>query len=282
MSFIALITFFWLFVFVLVSASKKDGLNLNSAQFQLDEKKVQAGEPLSKRPCFLPSEYEVAGESSTRFYVRQVPGDGGCLFHSLAVCVRFLRDKIHPAYFDLELRQLSDKLRHTSVKILRSPALCLAMEGGEEITSSELLKMVSANYNMTDSEYLQQMLIPNTWGGGPEIVALSNHFKRPIHVYELHTHGTLRKQFQLKICAKFGSPTFDSKRPIQILCADGRFPNISPGSQKDIGDHFLALFPCSSKKPIGTSKANSSPVKRLKGTKWLEKVGEFKEEESDT
>ena len=85
MSFIALITFFWLFVFVLVSASKKDGLNLNSAQFQLDEKKVQAGEPLSKRPCFLPSEYEVAGESSTRFYVRQVPGDGGCLFHSLAV-----------------------------------------------------------------------------------------------------------------------------------------------------------------------------------------------------
>ena len=259
--------------------SKKDGINLNSPYTTIDEKKVK--KPVN-RPYFLPSEYEVKGESSCRFNVRQVPGDGGCLFHSLAVCIKYQRDKDHPPYFDIHLRELSDKLRHTSVKILRSPGLCLAMEGGEEISSSELLKMVSANYNMTDNEYLQQMLIPNTWGGGPEIVALSNHFKRPIHVYELHTHGTIRKHFQLKICAKFGSPAFDSKCPLQILCADGRFPNVAPGSQKDVGDHFLALFPCkehSSK--IGTSKASSS--KRIKGSKWMDKnrISDTEQSESE-
>jgi hypothetical protein len=262
--------------FIQLTISKKEGLNINPSKGHLDEKKGYKADQLSEHPCFLPSEYEVAGETATRFNVRQVPGDGGCLFHSLAVCSRFLRDRDHPPYFDVHLRQLSDKLRSTSVNVLRSPGLCLAMEGGEEITSSELLKMVSANYNMTDTEYLQQMLISNTWGGGPEIVALSNHFKRPIHVYELHTEGHLRKQFQLKICAKFGSPTFDSKRPLQILCADGRFPNITPGSQKDVGDHFLALFPCSVKKPIGTSKA-SLPGKRMKASKWLDKVRKTKE-----
>ena len=286
------------------SSSKKDGSNPSSSFSLVEEKKQRKVQiPLSERPCFLPSEYEVTGEASTRFNVRQVPGDGGCLFHSLAVCIKYQRDKSHPTHFDLQLRELSDKLRCTSVKMLRSPSLCLAMEGGEEIISSELLKMVAANYNMTDSEYLQQMLIPNTWGGGPEIVALSNHFKRPIHVYELHAHGTIRKQFQLKICAKFGSPAFDSKTPLQILCADGRFPNIAPGSQKDIGDHFLALFPCPKKKSIGTSKASSSSSsssigtskassssssssssKKSKGPNWLDrdKISSSIEEETES
>lgn len=256
------------------SISKKDGLNFNSPYAQVEEKNIGKVVPLSDNPCFLPSEYEVKGEENMRFNVRQVPGDGGCLFHSLAVCMKFQRDKDHPPFFDLDLRELSDKLRKTSVKVLRSPTLCLAMESGEEITSSELLKMVAANYNITETEYLQQMLIPNTWGGGPEIVALSNHFKRPIHVYELHTQGTIRKHFQLKICAKFGSPAFDTKSPLNILCADGRFPNIAPGFQKDIGDHFLALFPCSTKKAIGTSKtfSSSSPSKRLKESNWLDKI----------
>jgi hypothetical protein len=235
--------------------------------------------PVNSRPAFLPSEYELNDEPSTRFNIRQVPGDGGCLFHSLAVCIKYLQDKDHPPSFDVELRELSDKLRKISVKILRSPSTCLSMEGGEEILSSELLKMVAANYNVSENEYLQQMLIPNTWGGGPEIVALSNHFKRPIHVYELHSYGTLRKQFQLKICAKFGSPHFDSKSPLQILCADGRFPNVSPGKQKEIGDHFLALFPCPSLEKNVDDIKTSKPKIRLTGSKWLEKTKLVDEEE---
>ena len=50
------------------------------------------------------------------------------------------------------------------------------------------------------------------------------------------------KKFQLRICAKFGSPACDKRHTLTILCADGRFPNISPGRQKEPGDHFLALF----------------------------------------
>lgn len=87
--------------------------------------------PVNPRLTFLPSEYELNDEPSTRFNIRQVPGDGGCLFHSLAVCIRFLQDKDHQPFFDVELRDLSERLRKISVKILRSPNRCLSMEGGK-------------------------------------------------------------------------------------------------------------------------------------------------------
>ena len=76
--------------------------------------------------------------------------------------------------------------------------------------------------------------------GGPEIVALCNALRRPIHVYELHSH---RKQFMLRRMACFGSPKFDRREPLHILSADSRFPDVSPGKQIDSGNHFLAVFP---------------------------------------
>ena len=184
---------------------------------------------------FLPLEYSVKDSPTLlKFKVRQVPGDGGCLFHSLAVSIAFRRDKSHPDCFDGKLRELSHRLRELSINVLKQqPGVCLVMEGEERIPSQELLEMVANNYNMSSTEYLTKMADAATWGGGPEIVALSNHFKRPIHVYELDTCGALwRKHFQLRICAKFGSPEFDAKCPLFLLCADGRFPHLCPGTQK--------------------------------------------------
>lgn len=197
----------------------------------------------SRPSQFLPTEYDVKGSSPAKFKVRQVPGDGGCLFHSLAVSIAFRRDKNHPECFDGKLREMSHRLRQLSIDVLSKAGQWLVMEGTERITSNELLDMVANNYNMTAKEYLSKMGDASTWGGGPEIVALSNHFKRPIHVYELDTCGVFVKQFQLKICAKFGSPEYDEKCPLYLLCADGRFPHLCPGTQKEVGDHFLAMFP---------------------------------------
>lgn len=38
----------------------------------------------------------------------------------------------------------------------------------------------------------QVMRQSSVWGGGPEIVALSNALSRPIHVYELASNGVRR------------------------------------------------------------------------------------------
>lgn len=205
----------------------------------------KAEKSLSSKAFFLPLEYEVNGDSSKKFKICQVPGDGGCLFHSLAVCIRFLEDRRRPPSFDAEQRELSNNLRKKSVEVLRSPDIRLFTEDGDDILSSQLLKMAADDCKMSGDRYIQKMLIPTTWGGGPEIIALSNHFKTPIHVYELCSDENLQEQFQLKITVKVGSPSYDSNPPLQILCADGRFPHLKPGKQKEIGDHFLALYPCS-------------------------------------
>lgn len=83
---------------------------------------------------------------------------------------------------------------------------------------------------MTSTDYCEQMSNPRTWGGGPEIVALSNHFRCPIHVYQLSTTGkgggvlfSKPPTFSFELCAKFGSPQFDNKTTIYLLCADGRY-----------------------------------------------------------
>ena len=93
------------------------------------------------------------------------------------------------------------------------------------------------------------------WGGGPEIVALSNVLQRPIHVYELATATSTKKeskkgiferppkQFVLRRMACFGSPKFDRNSPLHILSADSRFPDVAPGKHMVPGNHFLAIFP---------------------------------------
>ena len=140
------------------------------------------------------------------------------------------------------MKKMSMKLRKLAVEVLLNPNEKLYMEGDECIASSDLLDLIASHYNTSGEEYCNNMLKEKTWGGGPEIVAISNRMKRPIHVYELVAEG-LKRNFEFKICAQFGSPTYDDKVPLYILCADGRFPYIIPGFHKKQGDHFLALFP---------------------------------------
>jgi hypothetical protein len=169
---------------------------------------------------FLKDCYRVKGEESV-FQVRQVPGDGGCLFHAITAWVTYLQTSKH-LDFDWRMRNLSQKLRHLAVHILASNDT-LVVENGEVLDSHFLLEMIAKLYDVNTTEYCTQILDPRTWGGGPEIVALSNHFKCPIHVYQLGTtRSFMRLQFSLELCAKFGSPNFDERAPIYLLCADGR------------------------------------------------------------
>ena len=52
---------------------------------------------------------------------------------------------------------------------------------------------------MTPQEYCSQMRNKGVWGGGPEILALVNRLRRPIHVFEPvpACNGT---QVQMQLC----------------------------------------------------------------------------------
>lgn len=111
-----------------------------------------------------------------------------------------------------------------SVDVLERPGAPLCLGDDETCTTTEMLDMIASQYNTTAARYCEMMRLPEVWGGGPEIVALSNQLRLPVHVYELHTSPVLPRCFQLKESARFGSQMYDGNitKPVCILCADGR------------------------------------------------------------
>lgn len=201
----------------------------------------------------------------TSFLVKQVPGDGACLFNALAECLRHRHCGVHHD-FDGVTAAISAWLRETAVDVLSCEGRELVTEEGAVLNTSELLRMVADHYNTTAADYCAKMRQRHTWGGGPEIVALSNFLRTPIHVYDLAATGLFSKRFCLRISARFGSPTFDAEEPISILCCDGRYPHIRPGEQIATGDHFMALFPMPSSSLRRDWRRTASPLEVSGGT----------------
>ncbi|CBZ53793.1 putative cysteine protease domain containing protein [Neospora caninum Liverpool] len=215
-----------------------------------------------------------------RMHAREVPGDGACLFASVAACLWWSAFETHadlndPAFLDMigSLRQLAvDTLQDTNVSTL-------VLEGDEVLPRSSLVNLAAADYNTTPAAYCERMRLPNTWGGGPEIVALSHALRRVIVVYEVHdpslrsgnsqgssahcmhpvclgqlssSDGTAQNapnQTALKVIACLGFPQNVAEEPLHILftssaaCSTGLRPHAG-----QTADHFLPLFPAVSRK----------------------------------
>lgn len=181
--------------------------------------------------------------------IRQVPGDGNCLFHSISTCMANVVNGTqlqYPKHLGWLYRH-STSLRKQAVDCLRQKRKTLFLQGNEYLRAHDLVEAAAAQYGISATQYCDLMQQDSYWGGGPEIVALSNVLKRPIHVYELASStnkGSSKSNgFVLRRMACFGSPKFDKKEPFHILSADSRFPDIAPGSQLPSGNHFLAVFP---------------------------------------
>ena len=133
--------------------------------------------------------------------VRQVPGDGNCLFHSIAAALHYTENKesggasaintkqhlpMDSHERILELRSKSLKLRNAAVDVLHNPGTKgrkkLFLQGEEYLEARELLAAAAAQFELEGGEYCELMRKESYWGGGPEIVALCNYLQRPIHM----------------------------------------------------------------------------------------------------
>ncbi len=117
----------------------------------------------------------------------------------------------------------------TAVSVLSDGNRVLHLNENETITCQDAVKLCADEYNMTCQEYLVRMKRPEVWGGGPEIVALSNELKLPIYVYELWTRQWFPNEFNLQCTVRFEAPGV-STLPIHILSADGRYNRFVPTS----------------------------------------------------
>ena len=91
------------------------------------------------------------------------------------------------ASFDLNhLHHHSTLLRQKAVNMLSlNPRRLLFLQGSEYLRARDLVDAAAAQYDLNGEEYCDLMRKESYWGGGPEIVALCNVLRRPIHVYEL-------------------------------------------------------------------------------------------------
>lgn len=132
--------------------------------------------------------------------IRQVPGDGNCLFHSIATCLSLAENKTHVNIASSKssnnnnnygnylstLSYHSKRLRQEAVNCLSNrPRRPLFIQGNEYLRAYDLVEAAASQYNLTGTKYCELMRKESYWGGGPEIVALCNVLRRPIYVYEL-------------------------------------------------------------------------------------------------
>ena len=217
------------------------------------------------------------------YRARQVPGDGNCLFHSISLAYIHWKTGRHEDFHldSGKLRETSSWMRKLSVENMRYPVRSrgglrggsagsvkgtsepdvyppsrtksnnakLYLQGGQSIPMTELVSSAGMQYNITSDEYLGSMTEDSTWGGGPEIVSLSNALKVPIHVYELcwvnKKHPKLKGgeknvgRWGVRRMACFGSPKWDRRGCLEILSCDSRFPDV--GRKNKEGNHFMYL-----------------------------------------
>ena len=182
--------------------------------------------------------------------LRQMPGDGSCLFYALAADVlQSEADKQSTHALDdrttwFSIRQKAADLRQLAVDTLEGdPDNVLTISDNDKVQSSTLLEAAAASFGMSSKEYCKSMRQASCWGGGVEMVALSNALNRQICMYEplLLQDGS----FALHKIICFGPSETHAEKSLHVLIADNRFPARCHGNgqYKGGGNHFLAVFP---------------------------------------
>lgn len=193
----------------------------------------------SSTNCFLSGNFTLVEDGGKQVPVRiwQTPGDGSCLFHSIAAAL--ILDDLHSASIDdaiilKRLQNEAQRKRSSAVDVLSGGDRNLRLSRDERITSARLVEMASKQYGISPSRYLKEMKEDCVWGGGPEIVAVANHLGRQIVLLEEYEESTSGTRIELKVMARFGI----GRPPIHILSTNQKFPK----ERFKRKNHFVAVF----------------------------------------
>lgn len=208
---------------------------------------------LASDDCYFSGHFDcVSSEDAIPVKIRKNIGYGSCLFHSIAASILtepVLSDCTHGNDWEFTAHPShSEVIAHSSV--LRDIAVAALINGietnaqmvlqqNETISASTLVNEAAGQFSMTAEEYLSEMRHENVWGGGPEMVAVSNSLNRQIVLLETMRHGYfLDNTTYLEVRARLGPQS--TVRPIYILSTDQRFPKYYDTTTKN---HFLAVIP---------------------------------------
>lgn len=199
-------------------------------------------------------------DSPIPVHIRQVPGNGSCLFLAIAASILYNNSstkdntKHHPSMSDVH--KLSLELRSRAVDFLSNGVrrkTQLIIQNDEDIDAATLVGAAAEQYGITVDEYLHNMRDVKVWGGGPEVVSLANELKCPIILLKTIDDNAVKSPddsfnktaINVRVSSRFGPKlrTNKANTPIYILSANQNFPRKYRSNAKD--NHFLAVFPTS-------------------------------------
>lgn len=126
-------------------------------------------------------------KSTNYFTMRNVPGDGDCMFLAVALAAA---TSMGLGANDALLRAISRETRSIVAQILNSDGN-LYISPGQVVEASKLLQSaVKSEPGIdTETEYLEALRKEGRegglYGGGPELAVLANVLRRPISIYEV-------------------------------------------------------------------------------------------------
>jgi hypothetical protein len=138
--------------------------------------------------CIQPAQFIDFDDSARSFTMKNVPGDGDCMFLATALATA---TSMGLGANDVLLRKLARETRHVVADILEtdSKEATLLIEGNRLVSTHQLLQSAAKEEGVPPEVYLQQLRKEGCegglYGGGPELTVLSNVLRRPISIYEL-------------------------------------------------------------------------------------------------
>ena len=137
------------------------------------------------------------------FVLRNVPGDGDCVFHAVLSSVYISMGMLNPDYTTTTssnmLSSMVYEMRNVVANFLSSPEGTLYVSNKPHgkrrlVRCTDLLTSAANGEAMSREEYLQKLRMPGRkgglYGGGPELTVLSNVLRRPISIYHLSQSTT--------------------------------------------------------------------------------------------
>lgn len=130
------------------------------------------------------------------FVLRNVPGDGDCVFHAVLSSVFISMGMLNPDAAFTSSNLMSSmvcEMRSVVANFLNSPDGTLYVNNKPRkrlVRCQDLLVSAAKSEGLSTVEYLAQLRLPGRmggmYGGGPELTVLSNILRRPISIYHIN------------------------------------------------------------------------------------------------
>mmetsp|Transcript_8355 Transcript_8355/g.12571 ORF Transcript_8355/g.12571 Transcript_8355/m.12571 type:complete len:351 (+) Transcript_8355:118-1170(+) len=120
------------------------------------------------------------------FKMRNVPGDGDCMFLAVALATS---TSMGLGGNNALLNAVAKETRSVVAQVLSAPDGHLHVSGNRIVRAVDLLRSAAAGEGLTAVKYIEKLVGGDLQGGGPELTVLSNVLRRPISIYELDFDG---------------------------------------------------------------------------------------------